>query len=1423
MNKINTICHLADIHIRKSPTRNIEYSEVFENLYAKLRILKPDRILIAGDLVHDNLDLQGEQLILASSLLNNLAKIAPVRITRGNHDCFTPEHEVLTRNGWVKFDEYKKSEVLTFNPNNKSYEFQLPTDIIIKPFSGIMKQIVTDKCDFIVTPNHEILLKKLKNGEYYKIKANDLNINECGNIPISSCENIKNNDLWFELLGFCLADATFLIKNKNTMNGRVQFHFKKERKIEYLINLLTNLNIKHTVRIGDKNRNTKVICIYSQLARDIMKFFSYKKEISWNIIENDKYKLKSFIDGYLNGDGCNIDYDRYSCTTIFKTNAEILSTISNYIGYYSHINENIIFGNYENSKQQYIFYINKKNDKSSKIIEINDHQYDGNVYCLSVPNENLLIRHNGRILITGNCRKSALSRVDSIEAITTSIANPNILFYNETNFYNDENVTWAVWNHGDKDINPWKKNKKHKVDTNQTYVDLYHDPINGCTSATGFEMKSKGLVKLSDFNGKYLMAGDIHKQQYLDKDKRKAYPSSLIAQDFGEGDDSFHGFLLWDISKDTVEEIAVENSHSFKNINITPYIDFDDLDFEIDNPTDIMNIRFVWSTLPQTKSKGNIDKIVSYVKNKYPNIKTIAHKKNFIDNTKMDNVEDKKILSNITNVAIQQQIFIEYLTKIGCDGDVIDDVLKLDDEITKKLDNKDIGTGEWSIIKFGGVNFMSYGDIDIDWRNENGLFQITGKNTAGKTTIIKIISYVLYGETLETENRIKFGDSRFVNNRNDATYCEGYCVIESNNSFYGIKRRTDIKKSKDGIINGSPTQLKYYLLKTPDDLLDDTNLIDNLTDDQKVKTQKVIEQVIGSYDNFKRIISTTSDTLNKVLSNDMAEFIDSLLYDSGLDIFDRKLTAFKDYEKNKGAKIRVNCDVEKTKLLINGIKESNAKLSDAIIEHEKVLILDKEGRITKGWEYIETLNKKLYNIDDEIYNLDIETTNKTILVHKKNIDDIVVKETTLINLITPLCSEYDESRLKELLEAKENHKTNEYASKMKIKDIKSAIQTESHSIELINGEILRLKEQGLAKKNEIIKLRESKTCPTCNQELKPEHLTHIEASIKVIEKDMFGIADKIREKQNIDIPKHDLIIEEQNKLIELLNKSISSESINMESVLAEIGVLTNQKNDVSKRNEYQLELNNIPTKIQNEELNIGILEQKLNNHKNSLLQIEENKKKEDVITQAKDKIKSLGEELTDLKENVFIYKSNIANNEASIKTNNDLITAYIEQEHNDNVNNLYKTCVHRNGIPTQMLVEYVIPKINTTMESILSHSEFNIWLDSNDLRPKLVYHNRPTSIIDCIGASGKERTFSSIILKFSLNQINVKSKPTIFLLDEVMGKLTDESIGEFIEVLNVIKENSNKVIIIEHDKNVNPDYLLNVIADENGISSVTLN
>ena len=86
MDKIKTIAHLADIHIRKLH-RMTEYRDVFNRLYKKLEELKPDLIYIGGDVVHGKLDTSPEEIRLVSDFFLNLAEIGDLLVIPGNHDC----------------------------------------------------------------------------------------------------------------------------------------------------------------------------------------------------------------------------------------------------------------------------------------------------------------------------------------------------------------------------------------------------------------------------------------------------------------------------------------------------------------------------------------------------------------------------------------------------------------------------------------------------------------------------------------------------------------------------------------------------------------------------------------------------------------------------------------------------------------------------------------------------------------------------------------------------------------------------------------------------------------------------------------------------------------------------------------------------------------------------------------------------------------------------------------------------------------------------------------------------------------------------------------------------------------------------------------------------------------------------------------
>ena len=88
-------------------------------------------------------------------------------------------------------------------------------------------------------------------------------------------------------------------------------------------------------------------------------------------------------------------------------------------------------------------------------------------------------------------------------------------------------------------------------------------------SKTDTDWQLEGEVSLDFFDDyDFGFLGDIHKRQYLDKDKRIAYPGSPIQQNYGE--DLIKGFLIWEIKNRydfNSRFVSLDNPHPFVTID----------------------------------------------------------------------------------------------------------------------------------------------------------------------------------------------------------------------------------------------------------------------------------------------------------------------------------------------------------------------------------------------------------------------------------------------------------------------------------------------------------------------------------------------------------------------------------------------------------------------------------------------------------------------------------------------------------------------------------------------------------------------------------------------------------------------------------------------------------------------------------------
>lgn len=155
------IAHISDVHIRNYRYHK-EYEQVFEQLYKKLKRLKPDIIINTGDTAHTKLNLSPSYFHVAAKFFDRLGDIAPYHIILGNHDlnlrnlskidAITPIVEALDHpnihlhkfSGEVHLDDKHTLNILSVIDSDKWVPPSDPSRINIALFHGAVSGVTTD-------------------------------------------------------------------------------------------------------------------------------------------------------------------------------------------------------------------------------------------------------------------------------------------------------------------------------------------------------------------------------------------------------------------------------------------------------------------------------------------------------------------------------------------------------------------------------------------------------------------------------------------------------------------------------------------------------------------------------------------------------------------------------------------------------------------------------------------------------------------------------------------------------------------------------------------------------------------------------------------------------------------------------------------------------------------------------------------------------------------------------------------------------------------------------------------------------------------------------------------------------------------------------------------------------------------------------
>jgi intein/homing endonuclease len=405
----------------------------------------------------------------------NLEKSDRLRIGWLGGSCMTPDTEILTNEGWKRFDELNQNEtVATLNPKTNELEYHKPTGYICEPFDGELNCAKNGLIEYEVTPNHNMYAsvakslthKKLNLGliQSEKIHGKNFHIKKDGiwkgeekeffTLPmLNEYHEIEENqsfidrliskkrynglsdkygndrelkmDDWLEFFGFWMAEG-WTCKTKGLHQVGIA-QSKENGYLEYMYNLLTEMgfNPKYT-------KDKKQIRVFDKQLWEYLSNFgnAYDKFIPEEILGLSSRQLKIFLEWFIKGDG-HIEKNKYSRTRAYTCSPSLannLQEIALKIGVSATITNRgkrtSKIKNREINNQFDSLVINftkdpsvSKHNKNTPLIKT-EHQYNryykGNVYCVEVENHIIYVRRNGKPMWIGNSHKKDLEILNGV-------------------------------------------------------------------------------------------------------------------------------------------------------------------------------------------------------------------------------------------------------------------------------------------------------------------------------------------------------------------------------------------------------------------------------------------------------------------------------------------------------------------------------------------------------------------------------------------------------------------------------------------------------------------------------------------------------------------------------------------------------------------------------------------------------------------------------------------------------------------------------------------------------------------------------------------------------------------------------------------------------------------------------------------------
>lgn len=336
-------------------------------------------------------------------------EIDMVGVTFADSECVLGDTEILTEQGWIKFEELAKGiKVAAYNKDNKTISFEVPKNYIEKDYSGTFHSYKDNTTDIIVTEKHDMLFYDKKNNTIIKSPGDSLDNN-----------SIKENEYHYPVTGILdkegegLSDLEklkiYLLLVKSDSNG-YSFDTFNINPIEDITKILENLGIQYTkseyIRTvesaeGDIDINKVKIAFDNNFINETLVL---KDVVTMDWVDLSTVTTKwceDFSEAIYN---CSLNLHSEEARYFNCSNLTILDKVQAILAI-SGYKTKVHFQKDTNSKRGLYIY---KNHEYNQYPYRSEFTYSDSkkVYCVEVSTGSIVTRRNGKVAIIGNCRHS---------------------------------------------------------------------------------------------------------------------------------------------------------------------------------------------------------------------------------------------------------------------------------------------------------------------------------------------------------------------------------------------------------------------------------------------------------------------------------------------------------------------------------------------------------------------------------------------------------------------------------------------------------------------------------------------------------------------------------------------------------------------------------------------------------------------------------------------------------------------------------------------------------------------------------------------------------------------------------------------------------------------------------------------------------